>query len=173
MEAINIVTAGVPVTWGLHVCYGNRYARPSWEGHYDFLFPAVLDADVDQLILEFARKGYDDLQLIRKYGWDRSLGLGVIDVKSEEIEGREEVAGRIRRALDVVPAERLIVNPDCGLRHLPVDIARAKLRAMVEGTADVRRELSGAPAGEPTLPHTHDHQSHDANPGDPTDAAAG
>ena len=173
MEAINIVTAGVPVTWGLHVCYGNRYARPSWEGHYDFLFPAVLDADVDQLILEFARKGYDDLQLIRKYGWDRSLGLGVIDVKSEEIEGREEVAGRIRRALDVVPSERLIVNPDCGLRHLPVDIARAKLRAMVEGTADVRRELSGAPEAEPTPPHHHDHQSHDPNPGDPTDAAAG
>jgi 5-methyltetrahydropteroyltriglutamate--homocysteine methyltransferase len=173
MEAINIVTGGVPVTWGLHVCYGNRYARPSWEGHYDFLFPAVLDADVDQLILEFARKGYDDLQLIRKYGWDRSLGLGVIDVKSEEIEGRQEVAGRIRRALDVVPSERLIVNPDCGLRHLPVDIARAKLRAMVEGTADVRREISGAPVGEPALPHHHDHQSHDTNPGDPTDAAAG
>ena len=65
VEAVNIVTEGVPVTWGLHVCYGNRYARPSWEGHYDFLFPAVLDADIDQLVLEFARKGYDDLQLFR------------------------------------------------------------------------------------------------------------
>ena len=83
------------------------------------------------------------------------------------------MAGRIRRALDVVPSERLIVNPDCGLRHLPADVARAKLRAMVEGTADVRRELSGAPVGEPALPHHHDHPSHDPNPGDPTDAAAG
>ncbi len=44
VEAVNIVTDGVPVTWALHVCYGNRYARPSWEGHYDFLFPAVLQA---------------------------------------------------------------------------------------------------------------------------------
>jgi 5-methyltetrahydropteroyltriglutamate--homocysteine methyltransferase len=41
IEAVNIVTAGVPVTWALHVCYGNRYARPLWEGHYDFLFPVV------------------------------------------------------------------------------------------------------------------------------------
>jgi 5-methyltetrahydropteroyltriglutamate--homocysteine methyltransferase len=82
IEAINIVTEDIPVTWALHVCYGNRYARPSWEGHYDFLFPAVMDADVDQLVLEFARKGYDDLQLLRKYGWDRDLGLGVVDVKS-------------------------------------------------------------------------------------------
>ena len=76
IEAINIVTEGVDVTWALHVCYGNRYARPSWEGHYDFLFPAVLDADVDQLVLEFARKGYDDLQLIRQYGWDRGSASG-------------------------------------------------------------------------------------------------
>ncbi len=62
IEAVNIVTEGVDVTWALHVCYGNRYARPSWEGHYDFLFPAVLDARVDQLVLEFARKGYADLR---------------------------------------------------------------------------------------------------------------
>ena len=47
----------------VHVCYGNRYARPVWEGHYEFLFPAILDAQVDQLVLEFARKGYDDLEL--------------------------------------------------------------------------------------------------------------
>jgi 5-methyltetrahydropteroyltriglutamate--homocysteine methyltransferase len=142
IEAINIVTAGVPVTWALHVCYGNRYARPSWEGHYDFLFPAVMDADVDQLVLEFARKGYDDLQLLRKYGWDRDLGLGVVDVKSEDIETSSLIAGRIRRALDVVDPEHLVVNPDCGLRHLPPDVARAKLRAMVEGAKAVRAELA-------------------------------
>ena len=64
VEAVNIVTDGVPVTWALHVCYGNRYARPSWEGHYDFLFPAVKAARVDQLVLEFARKGLEDLRLI-------------------------------------------------------------------------------------------------------------
>ena len=72
VEAVNIVTDGVPVTWALHVCYGNRYARPSWEGHYDFLFPAVLRARVDQLVLEFARKGLDDLHLIKDYGWPSS-----------------------------------------------------------------------------------------------------
>ena len=130
MEAINIVTAGVPVTWGLHVCYGNRYARPSWEGHYDFLFPAVLDADVDQLILEFARKGYDDLQLIRKYGWDRSLGLGVIDVKSEEIEGR----GGGRGAHPSCPRRRAVRAPH----------RQPRLRA----TAPAGRHRPGQAAGD-------------------------
>lgn len=142
VEAVNIVTEGVDVEWALHVCYGNRYARPSWEGHYDFLFPAVKAARVDQLVLEFARKGLDDLRLLEQYGWDRSLGFGVIDVKSVEVETADLVARRIRRALEAVPAEKLVVNPDCGLRHVPPEVARAKLRAMVAGTAAVRAEAS-------------------------------
>jgi 5-methyltetrahydropteroyltriglutamate--homocysteine methyltransferase len=142
VEAVNIVTDGVPATWALHVCYGNRYARPSWEGHYDFLFPAVLEARVDQLVLEFARKGLEDLRLIKEYAWPSALGLGVIDVKSPAVETPDLVASRIRRALEYVDPGRLVVNPDCGLRHLAPDVARRKLRAMVAGAAIVRSELS-------------------------------
>src|SRR5262249_34727609 len=60
VQAINTVYAGVSgPTRAVHVCYGNRYSRPVWEGNYDFLFPAILEAEIDQLVLEFARKGYD------------------------------------------------------------------------------------------------------------------
>jgi 5-methyltetrahydropteroyltriglutamate--homocysteine methyltransferase len=141
VEAVNLVVEDVPATWALHVCYGNRYARPSWEGHYDFLFPAVLAARVDQIVLEFARKGLDDLRLIRQHDWDRWLGFGVIDVKSPQVETAEVVASRIRRALEYVPADRLMVNPDCGLRHLAPEVAIAKLHAMVAGATMVRAEL--------------------------------
>ena len=144
VEAVNMVVQDVPATWALHVCYGNRYARPSWEGHYDFLFPAVKAARVDQVVLEFARKGLDDLRLIKQHGWDRWLGFGVIDVKSAEVEPVELIADRIKRALEYVPADRLMINPDCGLRHLAPDVARQKLRAMVAGVALVRAELTGA-----------------------------
>ncbi|MFE2998749.1 hypothetical protein ACFXG4_27565 [Nocardia sp. NPDC059246] len=142
MEAVNTVTAGVDVSWALHVCYGNRYSRPFWQGHYDFLFPAVLDASVDQLVLEFARKGYADLPVIEKAGWDRRVGVGVIDVKSQQVETVDTIAARIRSALELVPADKLVINPDCGLRNLAGSVARAKLAAMVEATALVRRELS-------------------------------
>jgi 5-methyltetrahydropteroyltriglutamate--homocysteine methyltransferase len=150
VAAINVVTAGVDVNWALHVCYGNRYARPLWEGHYDFLFPAVLDANVDQLVLEFARKGYADLPVIEKFGWDRKIGLGVIDVKSRQVETADTVARRIRAALDLVPAEQLVINPDCGLRNLSSTVARAKLTAMVEGTQQARRTLTPVGAANPT-----------------------
>src|ERR1700723_2699110 len=143
VEAVNIVTQGIDATWALHVCYGNRYARPSWEGHYDFLFPAVQVARVDQIVLEFARKGLDDLRLIGQHGWDKWLGFGVIDVKTSQVETPDLVAERIRRALEYVPADRLMINPDCGLRHLAPEVARQKLRAMVAGVATVRAELPG------------------------------
>jgi 5-methyltetrahydropteroyltriglutamate--homocysteine methyltransferase len=148
---VNTVRAGVDVSWALHVCYGNRYARPLWEGHYDFLFPAVLSAHVGQLVLEFARKGPEDLRLFGQYPWDRGVGLAVIDVKSAEVESEQVVADRIRRGLEFVSADPLTLNPDCGLRHLPTDVARAKLRALVKGAQKVRTELSGDP-GIPESP---------------------
>ena len=161
VEAVNIVTEGADVSWTLHVCYGNRYARPLWEGHYDFLFPAVKEANVGQLALEFARTGDEDLSLLEQHHWDRGLGLGVIDVKTEQVESPDLVATRIRRALRYVAPEKLVINPDCGLRHLLPDIARAKLAAMVAGAAMVRAELAaaGSPAcGAQQAPATAGHR---------------
>jgi 5-methyltetrahydropteroyltriglutamate--homocysteine methyltransferase len=150
IEAVNIVTGGADVSWTLHVCYGNRYARPLWEGHYDFLFPAVNEANVGQLALEFARTGDEDLHLLEQHHWDRCLGLGVIDVKSERVESPDLVATRIRRALRFVAPEKLVVNPDCGLRHLAPGIAHAKLAAMVAGAAMVRDSLPTLSSVGPT-----------------------
>jgi 5-methyltetrahydropteroyltriglutamate--homocysteine methyltransferase len=154
VRAINAVYEGVqgPVK-AVHVCYGNRYARPVWEGNYDFLFPHILEAEVDQLVLEFARKGYDDLDLFRRYPSPQFLlGLGVIDVKSLSLESPDEIASRIRKALQVLPPERLTVNPDCGLRHVPPDIALAKLEAMSQGTAQVRQDVLGRADSTPSQP---------------------
>jgi len=141
IKALNTLVDGVSAKILLHVCYGNRYGKPSWEGSYRYLFPAVLDAHIKQLTLEFARRGGEDLELFREFKPPFELGVGVIDVKNDEIETPDMVAQHIRRALDVMPAERLAVLPDCGCFHLPRDVAFAKLKAMVEGTKTVRREL--------------------------------
>jgi 5-methyltetrahydropteroyltriglutamate--homocysteine methyltransferase len=141
INALNALVDGVSARIGLHVCYGNRYGKPSWEGTYRYLFPAVLDARVGQLTLEFARRGEDDVALFREFNAAFTLGLGVIDVKTHEVETAEVVAERIRQAIKLVPPDRISVNPDCGLMHLPRDVAFAKLAAMVEGTSIVRREL--------------------------------
>jgi 5-methyltetrahydropteroyltriglutamate--homocysteine methyltransferase len=141
LKAINTLVEGVSVPVTLHICYGNRYGKPSFEGSYKYLFPTILDAKVHALSLEFARRGEEDIQLFKEFKAPFTLGLGVIDVKTQDIESPALVADRIRTALEVVPAERLVINPDCGCVHLHRDVAFAKLIAMVEGTKMVRGEL--------------------------------
>jgi 5-methyltetrahydropteroyltriglutamate--homocysteine methyltransferase len=143
VRAVNALVEGVGAWLSLHICYGNRYGKPSWEGSYRYLFPAVLEARVHQLTLEFARRGDEDVRLFEEFHPPFTLGLGVIDVKSHEVETPALVAERIRAALQHVPARALAVNPDCGLLHLPRDVAFAKLGAMVEGARIVRKELGG------------------------------
>jgi 5-methyltetrahydropteroyltriglutamate--homocysteine methyltransferase len=141
VSVLNALVEGVNAKIAVHICYGNRYGKPSWEGTYRYLFPRILDAKVQQLTLEFARRGGEDLDLFREFNVPFDLGVGVIDVKDQAIETADIVAERIRKALNVIPAEKMFVLPDCGLFHLPREVAFAKLRAMVEGARLVRKEL--------------------------------
>src|SRR5207253_765089 len=81
--------------------------------------------------------------LWRESDCPRELGAGVLDLKNFYVESPELVARRIRRMLESVPAERLWINPDCGLARLPRHLAFAKLQALVIGTRQVRQELTG------------------------------
>src|SRR6185436_18306208 len=140
-KAINAMVDGVNAHITLHICYANRYGKPSFEGSYQFLFPAILEAKVQAVSMEFARRGEDDLELFKKFNVPFEVAIGVIDVKTNEVESPAFVADRIRRGLDVIGPERLIITPDCGLVRLPRDVAFSKLNAMVEGTRSVRKEL--------------------------------
>jgi 5-methyltetrahydropteroyltriglutamate--homocysteine methyltransferase len=141
IRAVNALVEGVDANITLHICYGNRYGKPSFEGTYRYLFPQVLEAKVHTVSLEFARRGEDDLQLFKEFKVPFALGYGVVDVKSHDIESPGLVADRIRRALAVIPPERLVINPDCGCVHLPREVAFKKLAAMAEGARLVREEL--------------------------------
>ena len=142
IRAVNAMVEGVNANITLHICYGNRYGKPSFEGSYRYLFPKVLEAKVQAISLEFARRGEDDLALFKEFNVPFALGFGVIDVKTHDVESPGIVADRIRRALDVIPVDRLVINPDCGCVHLPREVAFSKLRAMAEGARLVREELS-------------------------------
>jgi 5-methyltetrahydropteroyltriglutamate--homocysteine methyltransferase len=141
VKVLNTMVEGVEAKIALHICYGNRYGKPSWEGSYRYLFPRILDAKVHQLTLEFARRGGEDLDLFKEFAGPFDLGVGVIDVKTNAVETPDMVAERIRKALEVLPADRIFILPDCGCLHLPRDVAFAKLSAMVEGARMVRKEL--------------------------------
>jgi 5-methyltetrahydropteroyltriglutamate--homocysteine methyltransferase len=144
VESFNRLVSGVNAKIALHVCYGNYQLKKLFSGQYEELFPAILDTHAHQISMEFAVSDGVGLELFKKYRTEKEIVVGVIDVKDENVESVAAVAGRIRKALEFIPADRMYVAPDCGMKFMPRDRAFAKLVAMVEGTRIVRRELGAA-----------------------------
>ena len=140
----NLATAGVGAKLAFHVCFGNRFGRSRFARTYEPYFPGLLEARADQFVLEFAGREMSELDVWKRHGTGRELGAGVVDVKGFNQDTTEDVARRIRRVLEVCPAEKLTVNPDCGFGWSPRAMCNQKLGALAAGAALVRRELSGA-----------------------------
>ena len=138
VRAIDRALEGIAVTTAVHVCFG--YAAVVKEKPRGYAFLAQLaDAAASQISIEAAQPKLD-LGVLRELG-GKSVMLGVLDLGTAEIESAETVAARIRAALEHVPADRLIVAPDCGMKYLTRDVAFGKLCALTKGAALVRREL--------------------------------
>ena len=140
VKAINRALAGVTGTTAVHLRFGNAaiiHERPSG---YSFL-PELAAADCDQISIETAQSGLDCSVLSALDG--KTVILGVLNLGVHAVETADEVAVRVRRALPYVPAERLVLAPDCGMKYLPRDAAFGKLQAMTQAAAQLRAELAG------------------------------
>ena len=138
LEALAVATNGITATTCLHTCYGYAAYVANKSTGYPFLDP-LKDAPVDWVAIESAQPNLPGSTVARLA--PRKVVLGVIDLGRETIETPEEVAARIRSALDHIEPENLAVSPDCGMKYLPRAVAQAKLAAMVAGAEIVRSEL--------------------------------
>ena len=139
----NMATEGVDAKLAFHVCFGNRFGRSRFPRTYAPYFPGLLKARAHQFVLEFAGRELSELEVWKKYGDGRELGAGVVDVKGFNQDTPEEVASRIRRVLEVCPADKLYVNPDCGFGWSPRYMCNQKIGALAAGARLVRAELTG------------------------------
>jgi 5-methyltetrahydropteroyltriglutamate--homocysteine methyltransferase len=143
VKAINRAIEGVKprptCKVAVHLCLGYAHVVKKKPNRYEF-FAELEDSKADQISIETAepKLQMDSLQEIKT----KDLIIGVLNLGDMKIETPEEVAERIRGALKYVPAERLVIAPDCGMKYLPRDIAFGKLKAMVEGARIVRKELT-------------------------------
>ncbi len=140
LKGLNAALDGVKGTTAIHICFGYAaiiHVRP--EG-YSFL-PELAASPVQQVSIETAQSKLDCAVLDKLPG--KTIILGTLDLSDMTVETPETVAARIRRALPHVPAERIVVAPDCGLKYLPREVAYGKMCAMVEGARIVRKELQG------------------------------
>lgn len=135
-EAINHVLSGAlsGVERAVHLCFGNYGGQTIQQGFFRELLPFFNALEVDHLVLEFARRGYAELGVFTDLKPSIALGIGVIDIKDNEVETPEEVARRIEQAVQTLGAARIKwVHPDCGFWMLPRSVADRKMRTLVQG----------------------------------------
>jgi 5-methyltetrahydropteroyltriglutamate--homocysteine methyltransferase len=139
LDALNRALAAAPGETAVHICFGYAalvHDRPSG---YSFL-PQLAACSANAVSIETAQSNLD-CSVLRSLP-AKTIIVGVLDLSTNEIETPETIARRLRRVLQHHPAEQLVVAPDCGLKYLPRQVAFDKMRAMVAGTAIVRREIA-------------------------------
>jgi len=143
ISALQRALDGIAGTTVVHICFGYGAMVKGKPARYDVL-SELAATTVQQVSVETAQSALDCSVLADLGG--KTVLLGVLDLSTSDVESPEVVADRIRRALPYVPAERLIVAPDCGMKYLTRAVAFAKLSAMVLGAGLVRAELQSSVA---------------------------
>ncbi len=133
IEAMHVVTDGLPAYFILHACYGA----------FDTIYSHMLKLPVDNLDLAISHSTLNLMEMFRRDPFTKDLSVGVLDVHSHEVETPETVRTRIERALQLLPKESLWIDPDCGLKTRTVEEAKGKLISMV-GAAKRLRVEAGA-----------------------------
>jgi 5-methyltetrahydropteroyltriglutamate--homocysteine methyltransferase len=132
VEAFGLTTSGVrdDTQVHTHMCYAE----------FGDVLQAIIDMDADVISLEAARSQMKIVADLARAAYPNEVGPGVWDIHSPRVPSAEEIAGRLRAAIKTFPAERLWVNPDCGLKTRGYDEVRASLTNLVAATTLVRAE---------------------------------
>src|SRR6266704_10433 len=139
VKALNRALSGVVGTTAVHLCFGYAaiiHDRPSGYS----LLPELADCSCDQVPNETGQSNLDTSVLKHLAG--KTIILGVIDLSDHAVESVDTVAGRVRRALPYVAADKVVIAPDCGMKYLPWESAEGKMRAMAGAAAVLRSEFA-------------------------------
>jgi 5-methyltetrahydropteroyltriglutamate--homocysteine methyltransferase len=132
--SINHVLEGVRGKRAVHICFGNYGGQSVQKGFWKDLMPFLNGLKVDHLVLEFARRGFGELEAFRDLDPAIGLGLGVVDIKDNGIESADLIAQRVQHATQVLGEGRVkFIHPDCGFWMLQRSVADGKMRALVTG----------------------------------------
>ena len=142
VNGINIAVEGISsIRTALHVCRGHRARKHVAHGSFLPIFGALKKMNIDLFALEFASEEFAELEVLKHFPGDKILGLGAIDVLSENIDDVDRIVHRVEEAMKFVDKERISLNPDCGFApssENPITLREAALKMKRLGDAAVK-----------------------------------
>jgi 5-methyltetrahydropteroyltriglutamate--homocysteine methyltransferase len=130
-------------------CFGNAWGNDilsaSFPQGYETVLPHYFDTPgINEFVLDYANRNMAGVEFLKNLPRDKTVQVGVLDIRTNAIEKPEQVAARIKKVIAAVAPEQVTLSTDCGMKPLARMVAKMKLRALTQGAAMVRTELMGA-----------------------------
>jgi methionine synthase II (cobalamin-independent) len=147
-EVVEQCCDGVDAKIGWHFCFGNAWGNDILSANYPQGYQTVLPyffetKGIDEFVLDYANRNMDGIDFLKNLPKDKSAQIGVLDIRTNAIERPDQIVARIKKAVAVVPPDRLTLSTDCGMKPLARMVAKMKLAALSEAAAMVRKEVAG------------------------------
>ena len=147
-EVVEECCDGVDAKIGWHFCFGNAWGNDILSANFPEGYQTVLPhffgtAGVDEFVLDYANRHMSGVDFLKNLPANQGIQLGVLDIRTNAVETPTQIAERIRLALKHIPAEKITLSSDCGMKPLARMVAKLKLGALVEGANIVRKEVAG------------------------------
>ena len=147
-ESVEMCCDGVDAKIGWHFCFGNAWGNDILSANFPQGYQTVLPyffgtAGIDEFVLDYANRHMDGVDFLKNLPKNQGVQLGVLDIRTNAIERPEQIAERIRLALKHVPADKITLSSDCGMKPLARMVAKMKLNALTEAAKSVRSEVLG------------------------------
>ena len=134
VKAFRITASGVEDRTQIHthMCYSE----------FNDIIEAIAKMDADVISIETSRSQMELLNSFVNFKYPNEIGPGVYDIHSPRVPSQIEMENLLKKALDVLDAEQIWVNPDCGLKTRDWPETKLALQSMVEATKSVRSQIS-------------------------------
>jgi 5-methyltetrahydropteroyltriglutamate--homocysteine methyltransferase len=147
-ESVEMCCDGVNAKIGWHFCFGNAWGNDILSASYPEGYQTVLPylfgtAGIDEFVLDYANRDMAGVEFLKNLPANQGIQCGVLDIRTNAIESPAKVADRIRKVVRAVPADKVTLSTDCGMKPLARMVAKMKLNALAEGAAIVRKEVAG------------------------------
>jgi 5-methyltetrahydropteroyltriglutamate--homocysteine methyltransferase len=147
-EVVEQCCDGVDAKIGWHFCFGNAWGNDILSANYPQGYQTVLPyffgtAGIDEWVLDYANRDMDGVEFLKNIPANQGAQIGVLDIRTNAIERPETIAARIKKVVAAVPADKVTLSSDCGLKPLARMVAKMKLNALAEGAALARKEVAG------------------------------
>ena len=147
-EVVEQCCDGVEAKIGWHFCFGNAWGNDILSANYPEGYQTVLPfffetKGIDEFVLDYANRHMDGVEFLKNLPANQGAQVGVLDIRTNAVESPQQIADRIRKVVKAVPADKVTLSTDCGMKPLARMVAKLKLHALSEGAAIVRKEVAG------------------------------